>query len=172
MTLIFVSHDKDFIYQSRGYQSVEEMNKDLIEKWNATVSPEDIVYHLGDVMLGNVLDGMNCLNQLNGHIHIILGNHDSDSRRVLYETTSNVEDIAYADMIKAGKWKFFLSHYPTMVGNFDNPKKFWNISGHTHSTDKFQLKEHLIYNVAVDAHNCYPVSIDQIIEDIKGYYHR
>ena len=27
----------------------------------------------------------------------------------------------------------------------------------------------LIYHVELDAHNCYPVSIDQIIEDIKMY---
>jgi calcineurin-like phosphoesterase family protein len=111
---------------------------------------------------------MYCLNQLKGHIHIILGNHDSDARRLLFESVDSVEDIAYADMIKAGKWKFFLSHYPTMVGNFDDPKKRWNISGHTHSTDKFQLKEHLIYNVAVDAHDGFPVALDEIKADIRG----
>ena len=161
-------HNKPFIYADRGYKDVSEMNKDLIEKWNATVNPEDVVYHLGDVMLGSVLDGMDCLNQLNGHIHIILGNHDSDARRVLYASANNVEDITYADMVKAGKWKFFLSHYPTMVGNFDDPKKLWNISGHIHTTDKFLLKEHLIYNVTVDAHSGFPIALDEIKEDIRG----
>lgn len=161
-------HNKPFVYADRGYKDILEMNQDLIEKWNATVNQEDIVYHLGDVMLGDMHDGMYCLNQLKGHIHIILGNHDTDARKLLYENAPNVEDIVYADMIKAGKWKFFLSHYPTMVGNFDDPKKYWNISGHTHSTDRFQLKEHLIYNVAVDAHEGFPVALDEIKADIRG----
>ena len=37
-------------------------------------------------MLGDNAEGMNILKQLNGIIHIILGNHDTDSRIALYQT--------------------------------------------------------------------------------------
>ena len=64
-------HNKPFVYQPRGYQSAEEMNKDLIQRWNSVVSPDDTVYHLGDVMLNDLDAGMECLRQLNGNIIII-----------------------------------------------------------------------------------------------------
>ena len=35
-------------YCNRPFQSVEEMNKALIDNWNSVVSNEDTVYHLGD----------------------------------------------------------------------------------------------------------------------------
>ena len=44
-----LNHDKPFIYATRGYSSVEEMNKDLITKFNNTVTDEDEVYILGDL---------------------------------------------------------------------------------------------------------------------------
>ena len=161
------AHNKSFLYANRGYECIEDMNKDLIDKWNSIISPEDTVYHLGDVMLGNNEEGLACIKLLKGHIHIILGNHDTDARKILFQSVENIEDITYADIIKDGKWKFFLSHYPCMVGDINNPKRRWNISGHTHSTDKFQFKDHLIYNAAVDAHNGFPISIEDIKKDIK-----
>ena len=60
-----------------------------------------------------------------------------------------------------------------MTANFDDDKPLRQrtlcLSGHTHSKEKFDRRTEA-YNVAVDAHNCYPVSIDQIIEDFKVKY--
>ena len=161
------NHDKEFIWEDRGYRSVTEMNNDIIHKWNSVITDDDIVYLLGDVMLNDFNAGLECLMKLKGHIHIIRGNHDTDKRVEFYYTCPNIEDIKYADMIKDGKYKFYLSHYPTMVANFDDVKKLWNLSGHTHTADRFALKQHQIYNVGVDAHNGYPVNLDEIIEDIR-----
>ena len=38
---LHLNHDKPFIYAVRGYSSVEEMNKDLITKFNNTVTDDD-----------------------------------------------------------------------------------------------------------------------------------
>jgi len=166
--LISVSHDKDFIWKTRGYANIFEMNKDLIDKWNSVVTSEDVVYHLGDVMLGNLEDGIKCLHQLNGNIHIIRGNHCTDKRVTEFLKSYNVLDVTYADVFKANKhWVFYLSHYPSLVANEGDRKKIFNLSGHIHTTDKFLLAKHQIYNVGVDAHNGFPVSIDEIIEDIR-----
>jgi calcineurin-like phosphoesterase family protein len=35
-------------YCGRPFASVEEMNRELIARWNAVVGPRDTVYHLGD----------------------------------------------------------------------------------------------------------------------------
>ena len=74
----------------------------------------------------------------------------------------------YAKPFKYSKRRvFFLSHYPTLTGNFDDDKKLsiWNISGHVHSKEKFH-PQGCIYNVSLDAHDNYPVSIETIVKDI------
>ena len=62
---------------------------------------------------------------------------------------------------------FFLSHYPSLVANFEDNKRVWNLSGHTHTIDRFAFKENQVYNVGVDAHNCRPVQLEEIIEDLR-----
>lgn len=165
------NHDKEFIWKDRGYGSVDEMNEDIIKKWNEVVTPGDDVYHLGDVMLGDNEKGLYMLNRLNGRIHIVLGNHDTETRRVLYEGSWNVCEIAYADMIKYGKNHLYLSHYPTLIGQFDAHKHHGliNLCGHTHQTEPFVPEWHnpYIYNVGMDAHDMRPVGLDEIMMDIS-----
>ena len=161
------NHDKEFIWKERGYNSIKEMNKDIVKKWNNIIDDNDIIYHLGDLALGNVDEAIKYIKQLKGQIHLIRGNHCTDNKVERYKELDNIIDIKYADMIKYKKWSFYLSHYPTMMGCWADQKKLWNISGHTHSKDKFENKEHKVYNVAADAHDCEPVEIEQIIKDIK-----
>jgi len=39
-------------YAQRPFESVEEMNEVMIERWNASVRGEDTIYHLGDFSFG------------------------------------------------------------------------------------------------------------------------
>ena len=168
MILISVSHDKEFVWKNRGYKNVYEMNLDLMTKWNATVNADSEVYLLGDVMLNDTEEGMRILQNLKGNIHIIAGNHDTAKRLKLYQESQNIVDIKYADLLRISKRStFYLSHYPTMMTNINDRKKIWCLSGHTHTIDKFALKEHQIYNIGVDAHNGFPVSIEEVLEDLR-----
>jgi len=72
-------HNKDFIWKARGFNSVEEMNNEIIKRWNNVVEPNDIVYHLGDIIMGDLNSGIEIINQLNGKIRLAIGNHDSFS---------------------------------------------------------------------------------------------
>lgn len=172
---LHLNHPRDFIYTARGYSSVEEMNKDLITKFNNTVTDEDEVYILGDLCLGganSLIDNFKLLSQLNGNIHIILGNHDTETRRRMYETLPQVVSISYAEMIHYRKYHFYLSHYPTLTANLDDDKplraRTINLCGHSHATDPFvDWEEGCIYHCEVDAHNGFPVSLDAIIKDMK-----
>ena len=64
-------HQKEFLWGPRGFESSKEHDEAVIRNWNSVVAPEDIVYHLGDVMLGDNEYGLECLKRLNGKIHII-----------------------------------------------------------------------------------------------------
>lgn len=161
------NHDKDFIWGARGYSSVDEMNRIQIEKFNSVVMPDDDVYILGDSMMGDAVTSQKLFARLQGKIHIILGNHDTNARAEFYRGLPQVVEVVYATVIKKSKKSFYLSHYPTMTTNQGRLEgQAINISGHTHSTDKFENIEYGVYNVAVDAHDGYPVNIETIISDL------
>ena len=161
-------HDKPFIYEARGYKNVQEMNEDIIKKWNSVVSTNDTVFHLGDVMLGKDAVGISCLNRLNGHIHIIAGNHDTASRIKLYSKQPNVEEVSFCQRWKYDGKEIWLSHYPLCLANQNEYCRYYNFFGHTHQTSAI-TEDNFInsYNVGMDAHNCCPISIDQIFKEMN-----
>lgn len=161
-------HNKSFLYEPRGFNSIEEHDETVIKNWNNIITPDDEIYLLGDIMLGDNERGIECLRRLNGKIHIILGNHDTDTRIKLYESCFNVVEIAYAKEIKIGKNYFWLCHYPTCVGNFDDHKKIWCLCGHSHTQDKFIDIDKKCYHVELDCHNNCPIELNTILQDIKN----
>ena len=165
-------HDREFVWKVRGFNSVEEMNAAIIERWNSVVTPEDEVYHLGDVMLGDNDIGVKCLEQLNGKIWILTGNHDTNNRIQRYVNISpNILHLGYATVLKYKKLHFYLSHYPTMTSNLEKGNHLYehmlNLYGHTHQMTNFYNGIPFMYHCGQDSHNCTPVLLDDIIEDIK-----
>lgn len=159
------NHDREFIVQARGFKSVEEMNKAIIERFNSKVAPEDIVYILGDTIMGDSAAGEELVKQLNGHKVFLLGNHDTRPREEIYNKYG--VEVCYAKVIKLKKKSFYLSHYPTITANYDEPHPVINLFGHTHQTTNFYNDNPHMYHVGVDSHDCYPVSLEDILESIK-----
>lgn len=164
------NHNKPFIYADRGFSSVDEMNTAIIDNFNSVLTDRDDLYLLGDTLMGNTSETILLFQQLKGKIHLIWGNHDTSNRkRILAQQPNVVEVLGYADILTYGKQNFYLCHFPTITTNFDEDKplnrKLLCLAGHTHSTEKFDPCGS--YNVAVDAHNCRPVSIETVLEDFK-----
>lgn len=172
-------HDRGFLYQPRGFISINEHDEQIIENWNSVVQPDDTVYHLGDTMLNNNDKGIEYLNKLNGSIWLIRGNHDTKERIWrIYHECPNIHYLeggseffaTYASVIKVNGYTFYLSHYPTITSSVENmaPLKHHtiNLHGHTHSKNKFYNDIPFCYNIALDAHNNFPVSVEEIIDDI------
>lgn len=167
------NHDRDFIWGNRGYNSVNEMNENIIINWNNIITNEDDVYVVGDFFLGKDTDYIiDTINKLNGKIHLILGNHDTNYKVGIYNTLPHkIVSISYAKIIKYDNKSFYISHYPTLTATPEcyNKTSLYNIFGHTHSKEIFYEGFPYMYNVACDAHNCTPISIEQICSDIdKG----
>ena len=66
------NHDKTFIYEPRNFSTKEEHNLAIITLHNEVVSPDDDVYVLGDLMLGDNKEGIELIKKMNGNLHIIL----------------------------------------------------------------------------------------------------
>ena len=162
-------HDREFIWGARGYADVNEMNIKQLEKFNSVVTDEDEVWILGDSLLGNAEEGLKYLKQLKGKIHICLGNHDTATREKMFKDLG--WDVQLCARLKYKKLNFYLSHYPTITHNLEE-KEIWqvviNLFGHTHQTTNFYHDDPWMYHVGVDSHDGYPVSLDQIILDVKA----
>lgn len=181
-------HDRDFLYGPRGFSSVKESDEEIIRRWNSIVRPDDIVYLLGDVMLNDNDNGINCLSRLNGKIKLVFGNHDTDKRLMLFDSLTEkytyddgrtalewdrnkIQLMGWATVLKYKKWRFCLSHHPTLTANYDDGEKtprqhLINLFGHTHQKEKFYEGNPYMYHVGLDSHNCYPVLLDDVIKDI------
>jgi len=169
-------HDKEFLWGPRGLPSMFANSQAIVGNHNSMVANDDDVYVLGDLMLGDNEYGLQMIKSMKGKLHIILGNHDTDTRIKLYEQLPNVVEITYAKVIKIGKQHYYLSHYPTICSNYDDKpyhNHMINLFGHTHQKGNFYwLDEYeenpFMYHVGVDSHGCCPVSAEQVSEDIHN----
>lgn len=137
------------------------MNETIIKNWNGVVTNNDIVYFLGDMKCGGKTDIDYWLEQLNGKIFYIQGNHDMNI--ITKATVLPNKFLIYRD-----KQKFLLMHEPVRPEWF----KGWIIHGHIHNNDlinyPFINKEKKTVNVSVELTNYTPVNLDVILEKIKN----
>lgn len=173
---LHLNHNRDFIYKPRGFDNVKDMTEAIVERYNETVNSDDTVYILGDLCLGGSSDEVlaankKLINNLKGKKRIILGNHDSDRRIEMYEECWNTKILGYADMLRLNGYHFYLSHFPTITSNLDYDKplksRTINLFGHTHQKEKFYRGNPMMYHVGVDSNNCYPISLEQVIQDLR-----
>lgn len=165
-----LNHDREFIWKARGFESVEQMNFAIVERHNFMVRPDEDVYVLGDLMLGpDMTLTTNLMRQMNGKFHIVRGNHCTDRRWELYKTLPNVVETENSIYLKYLGYHFYMSHFPSLTGNNDKFLKQMtlNLFGHTHQKEHFFENNFWMYNVAMDAHDCYPCNLNDIIQEMK-----
>ena len=167
MAKIFFAADTHFFcenalkYRYRPFESVDEMNKTIVELWNKTVGEDDIVYHLGDFSVTN--EGIEeFAPQLNGEKFLIIGNHDYNKDKVLlrkYFTICNNPFVLEFDkdlcVNEADENELWLAHYP-----LQRHESLYSCVGHIHSL--YQIAKNMV-NVGVDAWSFRPVPIEWVL---------
>lgn len=150
---------RTFALSKRPFADLAEMDATLVERWNATVGADDVVYHLGDV--GHLAhDALAVpLAQLHGRIHLVLGNNDDRARIV---ATDRFETINELREIEIGGQVLFLCHYP--LRDWPHKKRGgWHLFGHVHGRlNKDPLG--LSYDVGTDMHGFAPVPYETIAQ--------
>jgi len=166
-------HDREFIYKPRGFNSVDEMNNTIITNHNNIVDNYDDVYLLGDLMLGgpDKMDtGLEMIRALNGRLHLVRGNHDTDKRWEAYSKLPNVVEQQNAIYLNYHKYHFYMSHYPTITSNLEKESLHQctiNLYGHTHQhNSNFYMDIPYIYHVGLDSHNNCLINLDDAILDM------
>jgi calcineurin-like phosphoesterase family protein len=68
------THPDDPEVKLRPWSDPDEMDEEMVRRWNERVRPTDKVYHLGDVVINR--KALRTLHRLNGDKVLIRGNHD------------------------------------------------------------------------------------------------
>jgi calcineurin-like phosphoesterase family protein len=112
------------VVEFRPWPTVEEHDRELVERWNATVKKDDTVWHLGDVCLGG-RDKLTVMASLNGRKKLVLGNHDSYPR--------DCYTPHFAKILGAAEWHdCILTHVPVHPCQLATRYRL-NVHGHMHA---------------------------------------
>ena len=170
-------HKNILKFCKRPWDTVEEMDEGLIQNWNRVVGKDDLVFNLGDFAFATNGRWKELINRLNGHIHLILGNHDV-VRWPGDKTMELFDSVSHQMILKIDGRTVCLNHYPYLCfgGTWRKPKyAVYQLFGHVHSgpnckgidTDRLVNLFPYQYDVGVDNNNYTPVSWEQVKEIIQ-----
>ena len=174
--MIYYTSDLHFGHENilrlcnRPFATVEEMDEELIARWNKKVHKNDIVYITGDVIWKKSLLSQ-YMKRLKGIKILIKGNHDVWAKD---ETTHVNFDkvLSYHEFNHEGH-PITLCHYPMLEWNAsrkDGEKRLgYLIHGHIHNRISEEYRplyiKHNALNCGVDVNNFEPVSFKELLEN-------
>jgi calcineurin-like phosphoesterase family protein len=164
MTIWFTSdthwnHANSIIYDDRPFRDINHMNEELIYRWNSVVKKDDTIYHLGDFCFGTWKMAGDLLDVLNGHKHLIWGNHDPHKIRRMPHWVSS----QYATEVNLQGVNITLCHYSMMVWN---RSQYGSLMLHGHSHGHIAGDSQRL-DVGCMNWDYYPVSLKQIQERLS-----
>lgn len=131
-------HADCIAFDNRPFKTVEEMNAELVRRWNDTVGNGDLVYVLGDMFWCDPQAAIPVLKSLNGHKILIKGNHDRTNNGEFLRLFQKVTDYLEVDDTDR---KIVLCHYP--IPCYKNHFYGWcHFYGHVHSSFEWNMMEH------------------------------
>lgn len=152
-------HENVIKYCSRPYRDKWEMDKALINAWNARVQPTDTIFHLGDFAFAHDSRIEEIINQLAGQKILIFGNHDKGIRKSkLRHLFSSCHDDY--ELVEQGQL-IILHHYPKLTWHKIH-RGSWMLHGHCHGNIKRYPYNNRIHDAGVDPNGYAPISFDEV----------
>lgn len=174
---IFFTSDPHFYhtniikYCERPFDIVEDMNNELLEKWNDTIGEDDTIFMLGDFsMKANAKQIAGIIGKLKGRKHLILGNHDRSilTNGFIGSQWKSINDITKItvvdDEVDGGYQPIIMCHYPMITWDGSH-RGSWQLFGHVHGglSNKGIIKHSPNQlDVGVDCHDFYPISYEEV----------
>ena len=175
-------HENVIRFDKRPFSSLEDMDREMIRRWNNKVDKSDLVYVLGDMIWKSMTnDAESLIKSLNGQIILIRGNHDRFiSNAKAKKALAGIKD--YDDIVvtlaDGNKRRCILSHY---FMPFYSAHQYQTIllHGHSHCSEESIIEREIaknlnergflneIYNVGCMHWNYEPVTLDEILSANK-----
>lgn len=164
---------------------VDEMDAELVRRWNDTVAPDDVVLHLGDLALGPIEQSIALTAQLNGRRFLVPGNHDrvspaAQNRRMIERFTPVYESADWTilpEIVQGTRHglRLLASHYPYW-GDTQSEERHTShrpvdrgiplIHGHTHDRDRGADRHQ--FHVGIDAFDYRPIPFALVDDWLAG----
>ena len=154
--------------EGRPFADVGEMDRALIENWNARVRAGDDVWIVGDFAYRNERPAADYLRALAGRKHLVVGNHDAKWMKREPEALEMLESVEHIAWLTDGSRRVVLCHYPMLEwpGFW---RGSWHVYGHIHSNRPepyFGLLQTDQYvqalNAGADVNGFMPVTLDEM----------
>ena len=166
---------KDGCTPLRPFANAQEMDEEMIKRWNSVVKQDSKVYHLGDVVIN--LKHLSVMERLNGNKRLIRGNHDIAKTSDYLKYFKHIYGVRVLD-------DMVLSHVPLHPASITQR---WgvNVHGHYHaniverlvtkSSDLGSIEEYdvlepdpLYFNVSVEQIDYTPIELSELRSRIKA----
>lgn len=157
---LHLDHDRVLEYTDRPFTSVAEMNRTLVDGWNAVVDPGDEVVFLGDLAVPSEPTTVRrWLDRLQGDIVFVAGDHDDGVGR-----TDGVASRA-AHRFDARGYGFYCVHDPEAAQPAVDE---WLVHGHHHDmrTDEYPFvdPDARRINVSVELLGYEPIPVAELVD--------
>ena len=161
---LHIGHKNAIRFDERPFSGIDEMECEIIRRWNEKVSSDDDVYILGDVFYRFKGDRTGFLKKLGGRLHLIVGNHDfeilkDEAALGCFDSVDKLRQI-----VDNGR-RVVMCHYPIISWNM---KHFgaYHVYGHVHSKVNeetlFMMKQERAFNAGCMINNYEPCTLDEL----------
>jgi calcineurin-like phosphoesterase family protein len=157
---LHIAHNKPFILNPRQYKTIEEAMEHTFEMLRQTIGPDDIVFNLGDAVVGAGFESTNLAKRIVfwpcKHQYFIWGNHNAGMKNLYDECRhelglladdveiypldypkSQFTFLGHRAEITIDGWPIVLDHYP--IASWNKLKNAMHIHGHCHRNLKEDL---------------------------------
>ena len=160
------------VSRARFRDDLDYMNQTMVKEWNDLISPEDLVYILGDVAFLPAAKEVEYMCRLNGRKILVQGNHD---RKTLNDPVFRncFEEIHHYLDINYNGTKVCMFHYP--IAEWDQMHRgSVHFHGHLHGGES-GLEKYRARDMGMDATGVIAVLMEDAIRDamrgeIKGHH--
>lgn len=149
------------------FSSLDEMHSTLLNNWRRTVTPEDTVYVLGDICYNSPISASDIMQELPGHKHLLLGNHDDPAladRLDVFHSVFRMKTIE--DVLNGESVRVFLCHYPLAEWP-EFYKGSYHLYGHIHNTlghgYQTMYNQDRAFNVSAEIMNYTPQTLGNVM---------
>lgn len=147
---LHLGHRNIVNYTRTEYETIQQHDADLVQRWNATVTNDDAVWVLGDVCFGKA--AFENLAKLKGRKKLVMGNHDAYPISAYQPYFTKIFGAAEV----AG---YVLTHIPVHESQFYRYKG--NIHGHLHSR---VLGDDRYFNCSMEQIGMRPILLEHLLE--------
>lgn len=158
-------NDDGVPFRGKYFEDQDQCDEIMIHNWNKVVKPQDHIWHLGDVFIGDKAKFDSLWGKLNGHKRLIVGNHDD----IRFLSGKDSRGNWFFERVEL--WKYMedmiLTHVPMELANsFEGKYRVtFNVHGHIHNNDSPTIRH---YNACVEVNDWAPIHYEDLRQKLAA----